>query len=281
MLTGTDPASLSLRPYAGTVGARLDGVRLVDVPAGSAAARAVNEALWRYGLLVVGEQFLTPPELVAVTRLFGEPMVHPLVPHHPDHPEVIVIDSAERQGRGRTDFWHADATFSPTPPEVTLLQSQVIPQAGGDTMFANQVLALRHLSPGLRRLLAGLRAVHSSDELATAVGRPASDIKTVSHPAVRRHDRTGVAALYVNSGFTRHFEDLTVAESQPLLSYLYEVASAPEISCRHTWTVGDLLIWDNRVVQHYAVPDYSDAHRRMIRTVVTGSVPQPAREDDL
>jgi len=281
MLTSTGTAPIALRPYGGTVGARLEGVRLADVPPGSDTARAVNGALWRYGLLVVGEQFLSPPELVAVTRLFGEPMVHPLVPHHPEHPEVIVIDSTERQGRGRTDFWHADATFSPTPPEVTLLQSQVVPAAGGDTMFANQVLALQRLSPGLRRLLAGLRAVHSSDELATAVGRPASDIRTVSHPAVRRHDRTGVAALYVNAGFTRHFEDMTVAESRPLLEHLYAVASAPEISCRHSWTAGDLLIWDNRVVQHYAVPDYSDAHRRMIRTVVSGSVPQPAREDDL
>ncbi|HJQ01811.1 MAG TPA: TauD/TfdA family dioxygenase [Jatrophihabitans sp.] len=280
MLTTGSVENFQIRPYAGAVGARIEGLRLVELTPGSDPARMVNQALWDYGMLVVGQQFLTPAGLVAVTRLFGEPMVHPLVPHHPDHPEVIVIDSQERRSRGRTDFWHADATFSPTPPIITLLQSEIIPAAGGDTMFANQALALQGMSPALRRMLAPLRAVHSSDELATAVGR-SSDISVISHPVIRRHDETGVSALYVNAGFTRHFEGMTVAESQPLLRHLYEVAAAPEIGCRHTWTLGDLLIWDNRLVQHYAVPDYRDDHRRMIRTVVAGSVPIAASLEDL
>ena len=72
-----------------------------------------------------------------------------------------------------------------------------------------------------------------------------------------------------------------MAESAPLLQYLYQQASAPELSCRHRWTAGDLLIWDNRVVQHYAVPDYGDSHRSMIRTVVAGEVPVPASLEDL
>jgi taurine dioxygenase len=267
--------TLNLRPYSGALGVRVSGIRLAEVPAGSSLARSINEALWSSGLLVFPAQDLSPADLVSVSRLFGEPMVHPLVPHHPEHPEVIVIDSQQRKNRGRTDFWHADATFAPAPPKITLLQSKIIPPVGGDTMFANQVLALRHLSPTLRRVLAGMAADHSSDELATAVGRQQSEIKTVSHPVLRRHDQTGVPALYVNAGFTRRFTGLTDAESRPLLQYLFEVACAPEISCRHVWTAGDLLIWDNRVVQHYAVPDYGNSHRSMIRTVVSGGIPIP------
>jgi taurine dioxygenase len=265
----------------GVVGARVSGVDLRHVTAGSASIGWIQSALWRNGVLVFPGQDLSAAELVDATRLFGDPVVHPLVPHHPIHPEVIVIDSRQRQNRGRTDFWHADATFLPAPPIVTLLQSQVIPPAGGDTMFANQVLAYAGLSPGLRRLLLGrLWAEHSSDELAAAVGEGAAGVSSARHPVVRRHESLGVPALYVNAGFTRRFEGMTTEESAPLLNYLFGVSSRPELSYRHIWTAGDLLVWDNRVVQHYAVPDYGSDHRSMIRTVVLGSAPQQMTLED-
>ena len=112
----TTQHAIELSPYSGAVGATVAGVRLAELEAGSPIATELNQALWQHSLLVLPGQNLSPAELVAATRLFGEPMVHPLVPHHPDHPEVIVIDSTQRKNRGRTDFWHADATFSAAPP---------------------------------------------------------------------------------------------------------------------------------------------------------------------
>lgn len=264
----------------GVVGARLSGVNLREVAPGSAELSLIRTALWRHGMLVLPGQDLSAAELVDATKLFGIPVVHPLVPHHPDHPEVIVIDSHRRKNRGRTDFWHADATFLREPPIITLLQSKVIPLAGGDTMFANQVLAFEELSHGLRNMLSGMWAEHSSSDLAAAVGKAESAAMLTVHPVVRRHDACGVPALYVNSGFTRRFADMTVEESEPLLNYLFTVSTRPELCYRHVWSKGDLLIWDNRLVQHYAVPDYGSDHRLMIRTVVRGSAPQQIQLED-
>ena len=94
-----------------------------------------------------------------------------------------------------------------------------------------------------------------------------------AHPVVRVHPQTGRQALYVNGGFTQHFEGMTHAESEPLLNYLVQAGSALDISMRHRWRQNDVVIWDNRCVMHFAVHDYGDAPREMRRVTVRGEVP--------
>ena len=69
----------------------------------------------------------------------------------------------------------------------------------------------------------------------------------------------------------------TAEESAPLLTYLYEQWGRPEFTYRHHWQVGDLLIWDNRAVQHMAMADFTGHRRAMHRTTVAGEAPIPAR----
>ena len=94
------------------------------------------------------------------------------------------------------------------------------------------------------------------------------------HPVVRTHPETGRKALYVNHGFTSHFEGMSIDESKPLLDYLVGVGSAPDLTMRHSWRVGDVVMWDNRCVMHFAVHDYGDAQRDLQRVTVRGERPQ-------
>ena len=129
-------------------------------------------------------------------------------------------------------------------------------------MWANQYEALDRLSPAMRRMIAPLRAVHSNFGM------------EATHPVIRTHPETGRQALYVNRGFTKYFEGMTVAESRPLLDFLTEAASALDLTMRHSWSEGDVVMWDNRCVMHYAIHDYDDEPREMHRVTVQGERPE-------
>ncbi len=146
------------------------------------------------------------------------------------------------------------------------------------------------LYDGMKTLLRDLRAVHSglphgtegpssglrvSTSVKMVRNDPAADAE-VLHPVVRRHPETGAAALYVNPVYLSRFEDMTEAESRPLLDTLQAQATRPEMTCRLSWSPGTLAIWDNRCTQHLAVNDY-DGHRRLLhRTTVVGERPLTA-----
>lgn len=157
---------------------------------------------------------------------------------------------------------------------ASLLYALEVPDAGGDTLFANQHAAYERLSPGLKRTLGGLRAAHSGRGLAAATGKAEQwKLQGRLHPVVRTHPETGRTARFVNSGFTMGFEDMTAEESRPLLGYLFQQATTADITMRHPRRQGDLVMWDNRSVQHYAIHDHGDAPRRMHRITVAGDVP--------
>jgi taurine dioxygenase len=93
------------------------------------------------------------------------------------------------------------------------------------------------------------------------------------HPVIRTHVDTGRKALYVNGNFTVRFDDMTEAESAPLLDYLYRHAVRPEFTCRFRWEKNSIAFWDNRVVQHNAVNDYQGQRRVMHRVTIEGERP--------
>ena len=159
-----------------------------------------------------------------------------------------------------------------------------MPEAGGDTLFANQYLAYETLSERLRGLLAGLHGVSSSakaDASRTREDRIRSDgsadarkLLEAAHPVVRTHPETGRKALYVNRAHTVGFAGMTEEESAPLLDFLFRHQIRPEFTCRFHWTPGSLAIWDNRCAQHYAVNDYHGQRRVMQRITLAGDRPQ-------
>ena len=208
------------------------------------------------------------------------------------HPNVIAVvkeaDETKRLNFGGN--WHTDWSFLETPPSYTLLHARELPPFGGDTLFANQILAFESLSTGMQAMLKKMQAVHSarrpygpSSHLANKSHLRSMKIKTgeealaeMLHPVVRNISESGQGALYLNKGYTIRFADMTEAESAGLLAYLYEQSVRAEFIIRVTWRANMLTIWDNRMLQHFAVNDYDGYRREMRRTSVMGEKPVPA-----
>jgi taurine dioxygenase len=263
---------LSIRPLGGALAAEVCGIDLAaDVD--EATMAALKEAYLTYCLLVFPDQgHLTPETHSKFASRWGDLHYMPEgSPYVEGHPEVLVLDFEGR--KPPTDKWHSDVSMDECPPMGSLLLGRVIP-VGGDTIFANQYLAYEALSDGMKAMLDGMKAVHTGDTFAKDGGFDADKLPRSTHPVVRTHPETGRKALYVNSVYTRNFEGMAVEESQPLLQWLCTHCVQPNFTYRHHWTVGDLIFWDNRCLQHFGVHDYGLARRVMHRVTVLGDKPR-------
>ncbi len=245
------------------------------------------ELLETHLVVVLRDQFLSHANQVALARTLGEPTpAHPVVPGHPDHPEILELDAARG---GKNARWHTDVTFVQNPPAASVLVADHTPEFGGDTQWVSMRAAYNALSPVLRDAVAMLEAVHRISPLAywgepfdTALTRDdaqklyddALRVPPVVHPVVRRHPSTREPALFVNPGFTTHIVGMSRIESDNLLKLLFEHCTQPEFAYRHRWQSGDVVMWDNRATMHYAIDDYGNVKRRMRRVTVRGTTPE-------
>lgn len=285
---------LDVRRLGGTIGAEIRGVDLRQ-PLDPETAAAIRRLWLEFKVVFFPGQHLEPRHQVALGRAFGQlTPAHPVVPGAiAEHPEVLVLDSRETRTRDeyawvrdrpRAEGWHADVTFVETPPDGSILSGRLVPEAGGDTLWADTQAAYERLAEPLRRLVDGLSAVHDGNAtfggfLATGHtiewdGRRLDRLDPVVHPVVRTHPETGRRSLFVNPGFTSHIVGLSRQESDGLLALLYDHMTAPEHVVRHKWQPGDVAFWDNRSTLHYAAQDYGHADRVMHRVTLRGSRPR-------
>lgn len=276
-------ASFALTPVSGALGAEITGLDLRRIDEDSFAE--VGRAFARHLVLFFPEQHLTPAEQDRFARHFGATTEYPFTDPSPDYPRGMIpvrFQPCDLYNFGG-DF-HSDASFQREPPLATVLTCQQTPAIGGDTVWVNQYLVYRSLSPAMQDMLAGLRAIHSAvggtiagpgdfeTYAASSQGTPIRTNETaekwVVHPVVRTHPETGEKALYVNESYTLSFAGMTPAESRPLLQFLFDHQKRPDFSCRHRWRAGELCIWDNRCTLHHAINDYPGETRVMHRTTV-------------
>ena len=275
-------APFEVRPIAGAIGAELHGVDLGD-SLSSDTIGAIRQALLGHGVIFFRDQDLPPDRFLALARRFGTPLEYPFLKGIEGFPEIITVSKLEHETINFGGVWHSDTTYLHEPPMATLLVAREVPEAGGDTIFANQCLAYETLSDGMKQLLAELRGIASSakaDSSRTREDRIKSDgsadarkLLTAEHPVVRTHPETGRKALYVNRAHTVAFAGMTEEESAPLLEFLFRHQIRPEFTCRFRWTAGSLAIWDNRCAQHYAINDYAGQRRVMQRITLAGDRP--------
>lgn len=261
---------MHVRRIGAPLGALIEGVdvREVDDP----QQALLNDLFCEHKLLVFPGQDLEPADQMSFARHWGELVRHPYAGLD-EYPDIIELKNVGKR-RDVNQHWHSDMTYNPAPPKLTMLYAHATPAIGGDTAFANQALAYLALSEGLRATLDGLRAEHTAGRLANIYGEDPGEAPTAVHPVVRTHDETGNRALYVCGAFTHHFIGWSREESKPLLDYLYRHSVRPEFQARHVWNPGDLIMWDNRSLLHFAVHDHAEDEQRSIHRVqVEGPVP--------
>lgn len=268
---------IRVQPIASSLGAEVSGVDL-SKPLDEPTRGEIHDAWMEHLVLFFRDQALTRDEHLAFGRRFGALHIHPVLQPLADEgvPELIVLESsAERPYVA--GGWHSDVSFEREPPLGSILRAVDVPDAGGDTLWANMYAAYDALSERMQRMLGDLRAVHSGSFFRRAASaRQAERLaenESTTHPVVRTHPVTGRKAVFVNSGFTRGIEGMKPKESQALLAFLYEHLGSLEFTCRFHWTKGSIAMWDNRCTQHRVVADNLSAYRRMERVTLVGDTP--------
>jgi alpha-ketoglutarate-dependent sulfate ester dioxygenase len=283
MATDAVATTVTVRRPTVRIGAELSGLSLRR--ATDDQIREVRAALLAHRVVFLRRQDLSAREQIDFARRLG-----PLTQGHPTLPvvdgEELILDLDSLAG-GAANHWHTDVTFVDRPPMFSVIRAMVLPDVGGDTLWANTVAAYGDLPDDIRRLAESLRAVHSNGH---DYGRPdvvalraklgdvrlanladfVSEVFETEHPVVRVHPETGERAILLG-GFAHRLIGHNAAESVDLMRIIQSYVTRPENTVRWTWEEGDVAIWDNRSTQHYAIYDYGEDHRRMQRVTTAGT----------
>ena len=271
--------TMRIRKVTGGCGAEISGIDVKRLS--NSEWDAVRSAFAEHGVIFFRDQNLTPDQHLDFARKWAPIDVNRFFTAVDGYPEIAEVRKEKAQTKNIGGGWHTDHSYDQAPAMGSLLLARDLPEEGGDTLFANMYRAYDALSDGLKQMLLGLRAVHSSRHVFGAgAAYKATDLKDkfknedqvwdVVHPVVIRHPLSGRPSLYVNPAFTLHFEGWSVDDSKPLLEHLYRHAVRPEFTCRFRWAPGSLAFWDNRATWHYAANDYQGERRLMHRITVSG-----------
>jgi taurine dioxygenase len=253
------------------------GLRAAIDDGDDALVESIYHALIEHQVLFFRDQALPPEAHAELGRRLGE-----LAPRHHSyqtldgHPDVAVLDW-QPGARPDASEWHSDMTFRPKPPFASILKAIIVPPVGGDTLWASMYSVHDSLDPGFRSDLATLVADHDPGQFRNGAYEAGGNqgiaamhaaAGSAVWPIVSHHPVTGRPYINVSESNTRWIIGLGAAESQRILSYLFDAINRPEHQVRLRWQPDTIAIWDNRATQHYAVADYPLYRRVMHRVAV-------------
>ena len=263
--------SFELKPLAPTLGAEIHGLDL-SRPLSDEQFTEVRRAMGEYLVLAFRGQRLNSEQHKAIARRFGTLHRHVLAKSHvvaggTDDAEILAWRTGPESRFTAGDAWHHDVSCDAAPIWGSFLHVTHLPAGGGgDTAFANMVLAYESLSAPYRAFLDGLTAVHDGSQAWTAgygsKPEPGKRFPASEHPVVARHPHTGQKFLFVNAAFISHIVQLSRDESHAVLQQLYRhIEKHLAFQVRVHWEPGTLLFWDNWATQHHALWDYFPEQR--------------------
>jgi taurine dioxygenase len=266
---------LKIEKVATAIGAEVSGVDMrKEIP--QQVRGDLRKAIWAHGVLFFREQEIDDEQLVAFGRVFGE-----ITPNPRGMLSRVMTDGGAKDQSASQ--WHTDGLWMEAPPDYTVLLGIVTPALGGDTCFSSGVAAYEGLPSEIKDRIADLR--FSADMEKLRVRYPTASRKDPAqmveyarqftpsnHPVVRVHPETGQKVLYVSESRVDGLIDVSGPEADELLRYLSDQFKRPEYQVRMKWRKNSVCIWDNRLVQHYAVPD-PVTDRELHRITVGGGKP--------
>jgi alpha-ketoglutarate-dependent taurine dioxygenase len=276
---------MKISPYSPGCGAMVSDVQLAEIDDGAIAG--LRQAFGDYGLLFFRDQAFSPDDHLTFARRFGTIVLNKFFKPVSGYPEIAEVRKEKTQEMNIGGGWHTDHSYDDEPAMGSILVARDLPETGGDTHFANLAAAYDALSPGLKKTLQGLNALHSNTHLygeggyyrTTDLADQLGGMDRVGdalHPVVIRHPDSGRKVLYVNPGHTIKFDGWRRAESLGLLDYLYAHAQSEAFTCKFQWQPGSVAIWDNRATWHFAPNDYPGQFRLMHRITLAGSALEAA-----
>jgi taurine dioxygenase len=277
-------AAMKVEPLTKHIGARVTGIDLRNELA-APTVDALRKAWLEHIVLVFPGQQLAQEDLLRVTGYFGTlgKLSRPAEFRPPGFnsllPDIMLISNIRENGQtigalpdGEMMFHH-DMIHAEVPHNATLLYSMEVPSYGGNTLFASGYAAYETLDTTVRNRVEGRRARHHYQYGSTQRGdnRGVAAHGESTQPAFRTHDETGRKAIYVNRLMTVGIEGIEQDEAERLLEQIWDHSERPEFVYEHIWSVGDLLLWDNRCSTHARTDFPSDQRRLMLRTTVQGT----------
>lgn len=282
MTTSNKSANLEIEKVTSRIGARVGGLDIAEDLDRETVA-ALRSALNEHKVLIFSDVNLDVDGQQRFARHFGElTTAHPTVPSRVEGaPNAMPLDGR----KGRSNHWHTDVTFTVNPPQASTLRSIVIPPYGGETLIANAAAAYRDLPEPLRYLADSLWAEHTNNYEFEVPDESISDTRAAwhrdmfnsidyqtVHPVVRVHPLTGERGLFIGA-FAKRVLGLSLAQSRKILEMLQAYVVRPENVLRWRWSPNQLVLFDNRITQHYAIDNYDDHERHMTRVTIAGDVP--------
>jgi taurine dioxygenase len=275
------PVRPTVTPLNAAIGALIGEVDLRQ-PLDDDAFAVIDQALLDRQVLFFRDQDLDDDQHQAFARRFGDLSVFPVARVLGADTCLQYIEDTE-DSPPDADGWHTDVTWLAEPPQVAVLSARVIPEVGGDTLWASLTAAHDALSPTMQALCAPLSVRHHrGPAFDLAVGRALGQEiidkldaahPPVEHPLVRTHPRTGRPALFVAGAFMDQVVGMTRPESDALLGFLTRHVEDPNFQVRWRWRPNDLAVWDERCTNHRALSDHYPRHRVMRRVTVDGDRP--------
>ena len=271
---------ITVKPFAPNLGAIITGIDLSN-SISDTEVRIIKDAFHKFQVLFFQNQSeILPQNHIVLGQYFGDLHIHPAAPKMKNYPEIFEIntDKNSKIANGAEDF-HSDVSCDIEPPLGTMLQLHVLPECGGDTMFANMYLAYEALSKPMQVFLGGLKASHESEHFYKGRYQNKNEVDmnkeypSAIHPIIRTHPKTEKKAIYVNKFFTTRIEGLADQESKLILDYLFTHIEKTEFQIRYKWNKNDMAFWDNRCTIHKALWDYFPNERKGRRVTINGSVP--------
>jgi taurine dioxygenase len=289
-------AMWSVKPLSDGFGVEVHGANLGDLT--DAQFNELERLFYDHQVLGVRAQELTPQQFAAFARRIGPPQPHVIDQfHHPADPNILILSNVKVNGRptGLQDagsYFHTDYSYLQVPARATTLYSRVVPQVGGDTLFANQIAAYDDLSDAMKKRIEPLRAIHHygnrhdvDDKSRTAASPLTAEQKAkmplITHRVARPHPVTGRKALYAVSGSSFGIVGMPDDEARDLLDELAAHATQPKYQLRFKYGVGDVVVWDNAALLHSATLIDPDDARTLWRITLLEASQDAAAPDVL
>ena len=274
---------MEIEKLTDSFGARIHGLDL-SIPLNRDEHAELHKAWLDYQVLVIPKQNLTQEEQIKFARTWGE---FPKRERYDKRAEkgtadksIMLVSNIRENGKpigslpdGEMMF-HTDGAYDEHPYNYTMLHALELPETGGNTLFANMYAAYETLADEMKLKLSDCSAHHGYYSGTVQRGQPVGHLNgEFSHPVFIEHNETGRTALFISRLLTLCINELSKEESEEILEFLFDHSEKPEFIYEHRWSLGDLVMWDNRCLNH-ARTDFSTSERRLLRrNVIQGKRP--------